>query len=75
MHRYDDMESVSPTTRNQRHSPLFASPDVGPSRLVGLGKSAVDPRNSGWEEFGGPASLSSGGVGGSLWSPMKVDFS
>ena len=70
MRRYDDMESASPTTRNQRHSPLFASPDVGPSRLVGLDKYDMDPREGGWEEFGGPTSLSSGGGAGPPWEPL-----
>lgn len=66
MHSYD-MESASPTTRKQRHSPLFASPDNGPSQVHGLESMDMDP-GGGWEEFGDPQSLSSAGGASSVWS-------
>uniref|UniRef100_A0A061RCM0 Uncharacterized protein n=1 Tax=Tetraselmis sp. GSL018 TaxID=582737 RepID=A0A061RCM0_9CHLO len=47
----------SPDKRKRRHSPLFASPAAaGPAGRTY--STDVDP-NSGWEEFGGPQSLSS----------------
>jgi len=58
----------SPDKRKRRHSPLFASPAAaGPAGRTY--STDVDP-NSGWEEFGGPQSLSSACE--SPWGSRKV---